>query len=350
MAARAPVIRLNGRFRQLPSGDWLPIAAGGTGATNAPDARAALGLGNVDNTSDLGKPISTATQAALNAKQNALGYNPVQQGTGAGQLGNNVKIGWSAGGLLLTIDATDFANNWPISISKNAATATKLATARTINGVAFDGSANITITDDTKMAPGAYGVGGVMPVITDANAIAAGGLYNLGSPYTNGPSATFHHILHAQASTTASEIALTSNTTSPKASIRGFASGAWGAWLELARLAFSNTWVAKQIFNEYTQLGDTAPAIKQKKLTGTTAATEGGTVSASHGVTSSKVIGVQVLVFHSSTNAILPGWVASAGYQYDVQLTSTGVQVVLHPTNSENILSKSFAVLITYEE
>lgn len=32
----------------------------------------AVGLGNVDNTSDLGKPISTAAQTALNAKQNTL--------------------------------------------------------------------------------------------------------------------------------------------------------------------------------------------------------------------------------------------------------------------------------------
>ena len=32
-------------------------------------ARANLGLGNVDNTSDANKPISTATQTALNAKQ-----------------------------------------------------------------------------------------------------------------------------------------------------------------------------------------------------------------------------------------------------------------------------------------
>lgn len=44
----------------------------------------------------------------------------------------------------------------PASISSditgNAATATKLATSRTINGVAFDGSANITISDSTKLA------------------------------------------------------------------------------------------------------------------------------------------------------------------------------------------------------
>ena len=35
-----------------------------------------VGLGNVDNTSDLNKPISTATQTALNAKQDLLGYTP----------------------------------------------------------------------------------------------------------------------------------------------------------------------------------------------------------------------------------------------------------------------------------
>ena len=34
---------------------------------------------------------------------------------------------------------------WPIGITGNSATATKLATARTINGLAFDGTANITI-------------------------------------------------------------------------------------------------------------------------------------------------------------------------------------------------------------
>lgn len=34
----------------------------------------AVGLGNVDNTSDANKPVSTATQTALNAKQDSLGY------------------------------------------------------------------------------------------------------------------------------------------------------------------------------------------------------------------------------------------------------------------------------------
>ncbi len=47
------------------------IANGGTGATSPVVARANLGLGNVNNTSDANKPISTATQTALNTKENA---------------------------------------------------------------------------------------------------------------------------------------------------------------------------------------------------------------------------------------------------------------------------------------
>jgi hypothetical protein len=56
-------------------GSTLGIAGGGTGATTAVGARANLGLGNVDNTADADKPISAATQAALNLKANAADVN-----------------------------------------------------------------------------------------------------------------------------------------------------------------------------------------------------------------------------------------------------------------------------------
>lgn len=56
-------------------GSTLEIAGGGTGATTAVGARANLGLGNVDNTADASKPISAATQTALNLKANASDVN-----------------------------------------------------------------------------------------------------------------------------------------------------------------------------------------------------------------------------------------------------------------------------------
>lgn len=62
-----------------------------TGEINISPAN--IGLGNVDNTSDANKPISTATQAALNAKQDAL------------TAGDNVSIATVNG--VLTISATN---------------------------------------------------------------------------------------------------------------------------------------------------------------------------------------------------------------------------------------------------
>ena len=64
-----------------------------TGNKSNPHAvtKAQVGLGNVNNTSDLAKPISTATQTALNAKQNNLTFDNVPVSGSA----NPVKSGGS---------------------------------------------------------------------------------------------------------------------------------------------------------------------------------------------------------------------------------------------------------------
>ncbi|MCX6200631.1 MAG: hypothetical protein NTW77_00135, partial [Bacteroidetes bacterium] len=48
----------------------VPVANGGTGASTVAAAKTNLALNNVDNTSDVNKPISTLTQAALDLKEN----------------------------------------------------------------------------------------------------------------------------------------------------------------------------------------------------------------------------------------------------------------------------------------
>jgi hypothetical protein len=52
-------------------GGTLAITGGGTGATSLADARVNLGIDKVDNTPDVAKPVSTATQAALDLKANS---------------------------------------------------------------------------------------------------------------------------------------------------------------------------------------------------------------------------------------------------------------------------------------
>lgn len=111
-------------FDKVDNTDAVSSVAGRTG--NVVLNKNDVGLNNVDNTSDLNKPISTATQTALDTTVKLTGNQTIA----------GIKT---------------FTSSIVGNISGNSATATKLATARTINGVSFDGSANITVSDDTKL-------------------------------------------------------------------------------------------------------------------------------------------------------------------------------------------------------
>lgn len=65
-----PATTLSNWTELLTPANAVLSVAGKTGAVTL--AKADVGLGSVDNTSDAGKPVSTAQQAALNAKQNKL--------------------------------------------------------------------------------------------------------------------------------------------------------------------------------------------------------------------------------------------------------------------------------------
>ena len=60
--------------------------------------------------------VTSNIQTQLDGKQASLGFTPVQQGGGAGQLTNKVYIGWTGSQLGLQVDSTNFGANWPINI------------------------------------------------------------------------------------------------------------------------------------------------------------------------------------------------------------------------------------------
>ena len=67
------LISLGSRWAKVDNTDEVTSVNGSTGAITI--TAASLGLGNVDNTSDANKPVSTAQQAALNAKADAADFN-----------------------------------------------------------------------------------------------------------------------------------------------------------------------------------------------------------------------------------------------------------------------------------
>ena len=79
---------LNAKQATLVSGTNIKTIEGQSllGSGNIDLAKADVGLGNVDNTSDANKPISTATQTALNAKQATI-FNAKAFGTQSNSVG-----------------------------------------------------------------------------------------------------------------------------------------------------------------------------------------------------------------------------------------------------------------------
>ena len=80
--------------------------------------------------------------------------------------------------------------------------------------------------------------------------------------------------------------------------------------------------------NGFSKLGTDAPAIKMKKLTGTTSATQGVSTSIAHGVDASKILAVNVLVQYLTAGYDVPSsYNANPGYEFDYFVTPTDVIV-----------------------
>ena len=108
--------------------EFVPLSLGGTGASNAANARTNLGLGNVNNTSDADKPVSTAQQTALNGKASTSHGHAIADVSGL-QAALDSKLSAGHTHADATISASGFMS---------AADKTKL------NGVASGATANAT--------------------------------------------------------------------------------------------------------------------------------------------------------------------------------------------------------------
>ena len=101
--------------------------------------------------------------------------------------------------------------------------------------------------------------------------------------------------------------------------------------------------------DEYTKLGSDAPKIKMKKLTGTTGSTAGSTVFINHGLTSTKILSVDVLISEGS-QYYSDGYLGSTGREFYYYINPLNIAVRLTSSNSSTLYSKPIKILITYEE
>ena len=121
----------------------------------------------------------------------------VQQGTGTGQLGNTVKVGWNGYAICLDVDSTNFGPTWPMNITGQAGTVAGQTTAATANSVAVrgsNGSINASSISCGGLDAAASSAGFFGYTTSNGNGVLRTGTNNTAcTPITtNGPNGTYH--------------------------------------------------------------------------------------------------------------------------------------------------------------
>lgn len=114
--------------------------------------KAQVGLSNVDNTSDANKPVSTATQTALNAKENTITAGTTAQyyrGDKTFQTLDKTAVGL---GNVANVDTTNASN-----ITSGTLSDSRLSSAVTTQGNTFNGASQLVKLDASAKLPAVDG-------------------------------------------------------------------------------------------------------------------------------------------------------------------------------------------------
>lgn len=124
-------------------------------------------------------PLENWLQVVLNSKQNTLGFTPVQQGGGSGQLANKIFIGWDGGGLKAQVDGTDLGQ---IAFGSIPTFQTAMNATGNVVGPTYTNSTNrmrfVSVTYSTSggnTGTMAANVGGIQQISQDFTATLSGG-------------------------------------------------------------------------------------------------------------------------------------------------------------------------------
>jgi hypothetical protein len=101
-------------------------------------------------------------------------------------------------------------------------------------------------------------------------------------------------------------------------------------------------------FTGFVKLGDAATFVKMKVLTGTTGVV-GGSATVNHGVTSSKIIGFQAMVFTDEVTGWLPNTYLPANLTYSVYFDSSKFTVFTDASGT-SVAEKPFTIILWYTE
>jgi hypothetical protein len=194
-----------------------------------------VGLGNVDNTSDAGKPVSTATQNALNLK--ATLASPTFTGTVNGISKSMVGLG-NVDNTADTAKPVSTAQQTELDLKLNTEdlgeilgdaevrSATRLYTARTIGGVSFNGTANINLPGVN--AAGTQNTSGNAATATNVAYSGLTGTVPTWNQNTTGNAATATTATTATTAQSAASITATANNTTNETTYITFVDGATG--------------------------------------------------------------------------------------------------------------------------